>query len=557
MVNGSERAESLPRSGVMVNGQRKGRWVSAVAALLLVVGVGVLGSGGPAGALPLSTTTGVISSLNPSTVGESVTFTATVTGSSPTGTVAFTGPGITGCDAQPLDGSDMATCTTTTIPVGNGQTITATYSGDGTNATSFGTVNQTVVAVSSTGVISSLNPSTVGESVTFTATVTGSSPTGTVAFTGPGITGCDAQPLDGSDMATCTTTTIPVGNGQTITATYSGDGTNATSFGTVSQSVNANQSATALISSLNPSHFGQSVTFTATVTGASPTGTVNFSGTGITGCGAQALNGSGVATCTTTTIPVGSETVTAGYSGDANNAVSSNTLSQTVDAATSGTALVSSQNPSIVGESVTFTATVTGSTPTGTVAFTGTGITGCGTQPLSGGQATCTTTTLPVGAAQTITATYSGDANNVTSFGTVSQTVNAVTSGTTLQSSVNPSTVGQSVTFTATVTGSAPTGTVNFETGSVTITGCGTQPLVEWHGDLHDLEPPGRDADHRSRLQRGWKQRGQWQRALPDGEHRHHRDRPRLLGQPVDRRRLGHLYGDGVAGARWRNGRLL
>ncbi len=163
--------------------------------------------------------------------------------------------------------------------------------------------------------------------------------------------------------------------------------------------MNANASGTALISSLNPSHFGQSVTFTATVTGASPTGTVNFSGTGITGCGAQALNGSGVATCTTTTIPVGSETVTAGYSGDANNAVSSKTVTQTVNAATSGTVIVSSQNPSSFGESVTFTATVTGSSPTGTVAFTGGGITSCAAQPLSGRVvATCTTAGLAVGA---------------------------------------------------------------------------------------------------------------------------------------------------------------
>ena len=46
------------------------------------------------------------------------------------------------------------------------------------------------------------------------------------------------------------------------------------------------------------------------------------------------------------------------------------TLTQTVNkAASSGTALASSANPSVVGTSVTFTATVTGTAPTGSVAF--------------------------------------------------------------------------------------------------------------------------------------------------------------------------------------------
>ena len=186
-----------------------------------------------------------------------------------------------------------------------------------------------------------------------------------------------------------------------------------------------------------------------------------------------------MATCATTTLPVGSgQTITAAYSGDGNNAVSSKTLSQTVNAATSGTVVVSSQNPSTFGQSVTFTATVSGSSPTGTVAFTGGGINSCAAQPLAGGVATCTTALLAVGAGQPITATYSGDGNNVTSNDSVSQTVNAVTSGTTLTSTVNPSTVGQSVSFTATVTGSTPTGTVQFTTGNTVITGCAALALV-------------------------------------------------------------------------------
>jgi hypothetical protein len=86
------------------------------------------------------------------------------------------------------------------------------------------------------------------------------------------------------------------------------------------------------------------------------------------------------------------------------------------------TTVASSQNPSTFGQSVTFTANVsgTGGTPTGTVAFKdgGTTITGCGTQALSSGQATCMTSSLTVGT-HIITAAYSGDTGFNTSTGTL------------------------------------------------------------------------------------------------------------------------------------------
>src|SRR5262249_1463457 len=79
---------------------------------------------------------------------------------------------------------------------------------------------------------------------------------------------------------------------------------------------------TALTSSVNPSKFGQAVTFTATVTvkpgfaTGTPTGTVSFFN-GTTGIGNSSLN-SGVATLTTSTLPLGTNSITAKYSGDAN-----------------------------------------------------------------------------------------------------------------------------------------------------------------------------------------------------------------------------------------------
>jgi hypothetical protein len=80
---------------------------------------------------------------------------------------------------------------------------------------------------------------------------------------------------------------------------------------------------TALTSSLNPSKPGQAVTFTATVTAqpgfgkGTPTGTVSFLD-GATNIGKVPLNGSGVATFTTSTLPPGTNSITASYSGDTN-----------------------------------------------------------------------------------------------------------------------------------------------------------------------------------------------------------------------------------------------
>ena len=85
-----------------------------------------------------TTTTTLSSAPNPSIVGASESFTATVSGAAPTGTVAFTdgGSAITGCSAIALPtgaaGSKTATCNTSSLSAGM-HNIVATYSGDGAN----------------------------------------------------------------------------------------------------------------------------------------------------------------------------------------------------------------------------------------------------------------------------------------------------------------------------------------------------------------------------------------------------------------------------------------
>ncbi len=118
--------------------------------------------------------------------------------------------------------------------------------------------------------------------------------------------------------------------------------------------------AVVLTSSANPSSFLQAVTFTASVVSgiATPTGSVNFEDSGTT-IGTGTLNASGVATFATRALNVGTHPVTANYLGDANNPPTNSTaLSQVVNKDATNLTLTSSNNPSVEGQPVTFTATL-------------------------------------------------------------------------------------------------------------------------------------------------------------------------------------------------------
>jgi len=239
---------------------------------------------------------------------------------------------------------------------------------------------------------------------------------------------------------------------------------------------------------------GQALTFTAgvvvlaPVTG-SPTGTVTFldGSNTITGCSAQPLN-AGAATCTAI-LTAGTHSITATYSGDAAFLTSTSlAFTQLVNRAATLVVLTSDNDPSLVGQSVTFTASLAVSapgagTPTGVLAFKDNGaiLSGCAAQPISSGAATCTTSVLLASAQpRSITATYSGDTNFIGSVSlTFSQTVNKAPSSVSLNAS-QPGGAGAAVQFdvAVTVTGAIrSTGTVNITTQAAPATTIATCTL--------------------------------------------------------------------------------
>ncbi len=477
-----------------------------------------------------STTTSLGSSPNPSTSGQSVTFTATVTASNPStdgasptsGTVTFyscgTGSNASTCATPTTElgtgtvgSNSQATYATSSLPVGKTY-VEAIYGGSGTDFTggTSSVVTQTVTSgsISTTSVLtSSPNPSSYGTSVGFTDAVSASTgtPGGTVTFYSCTTNTCSTKTSLGtgtlaSGKATYSTSSLPLGTTY-VEAIYSASGNYAGSTSNVvTQVVNALGTTSVLTSSPNPSSYGTSVGFTDTVSAASgtPGGTVTFYSCTTNTCSTATSLGtetlaSGKATYSTATLPVGTTYVEAIYSASGNYAGStSNVVTQVVNPLSTTSVLTSSLNPSSYGTSVGFTDAVSASTgtPGGTVTFyscttnTCSTKTSLGTGTLASGKATYSTSSLPLGttyveAIYSASGNYAGSTSNV-----VTQVVNALGTTSVLTSSPNPSSYGTSVGFTDTVSAASgtPGGTVTFYSCTTntcsTATSLGTETLA-------------------------------------------------------------------------------
>jgi hypothetical protein len=274
----------------------------------------------------------------------------------------------------------------------------------------------TAVAVST-----STDPSVSGQKVTITATVmdlspASGTPTGTVTFM-DGATTLGMVVLTGG-KATLIRYALIAGS-HAISVSFAG---NANFQGSASviltQTVNPDSTTISVVSSVQPSVYGQEVIFSATVNPTSPgsgvpTGTMTFmDGTITLG---TAVFSFGIATLTRFALNAGSHAISVKYGGDANfSASSSATLTQSISTSGTSTFVTSSANPSLFGQAVTFTATMspimpgTGK-PTGLVIFED-GSTTLGTAIVHSGNATFAISSLALGA-HSLTAFYSGDAN--------------------------------------------------------------------------------------------------------------------------------------------------
>ena len=366
------------------------------------------------------TTTALTASPNPSTVGQSVKFTATVTGGgSPvaSGTVQFSDGGSNLGAPIALAADGTATFTTSGLVAGT-HAIRASFAATATHGASSDDLDQVVdLAASLTSLTSSLNPSAFGDPVTFTATVTAAGApvtSGNVTFS---VDGTDVGTVTVSVAGVATFTTASIGGGtHTVAARYLGTPALGVSSANLSQVVGQRASSTTVTSSLNPAAFGATVSFTATVTaGGAPvtSGTVQFSvgGTPVGLPIAVAADGTAVLTQAGGLEP-GTFTMTATYSGTDDIAGSSGSVSQVVQGRPTTTVLTGPDRSSL-GTGAMFTATVSSAgapVSAGSVVFAVDGVPVGGEVGVDGsGQATFTTSDLPYGD-HTVTATYSDPA---------------------------------------------------------------------------------------------------------------------------------------------------
>jgi subtilase family serine protease len=234
------------------------------------------------------------------------------------------------------------------------------------------------------------------------------------------------------------------------------------------------------------SEFGQSVTFTATVSSDSssssaPTGTVSFYA--VPAYGSDILlgtvnlpgDGSGEVTFSTATLPVGNYQVTAFYGGDSTFAPGNAQAAFTVAQATTTTTLSTSAKSIVVGQPVTLTATLksTGAgTPTGYVSFYD-GQTLLRVVPLpkdGSGKVSFTSSSLPAGT-HDLSAVYSGDVNFNASTADLKEMIARGTTTVKLHAAIVATGQGQRVSFTARVGVDLPssfplTGTLSFYDGT-------------------------------------------------------------------------------------------
>jgi Bacterial Ig-like domain (group 3) len=322
-----------------------------------------------------------------------------------------------------LNSSGKATCPIEWVSGGT-TSIVATYSGDTKYA---GSTSNVVIQVVGTGktptttkLVTSANPATVGKIVIYTATVT---PTtvygGTVTFTygGTDLPGCKAVALNSSWQATCAIIWISGGT-TSIVAKYSGDTRFAASTSnSITQVVTTAFTATASAASIT---YGHAETLTGSGLPSAATGTVTFISKQGLLCSAKVSKGKASCATATTRAP-GVYNLTARYSGNEANA--SATTSFVITQATTKMTAKATPASTPTGHAVTLSVSGLPTGATGNVTFTDSAGTLCKAKAAKGIASCQTPKDLAVGK-YAVTVTYAG---NTDYYGTTAQTTFTIT----------------------------------------------------------------------------------------------------------------------------------
>lgn len=318
------------------------------------------------------------------------------------------------------------------------------------------------------GIVIIGNPITLN--VTIVSSIQGVTPSGAVVLKdGSDVLGTQYL-VNGSTTFTLSSAALGLGTHE-IVAYYVGDSNFAPSVSLVTTEtiVNPTNTTSAITTSVTPSNYAQSVTFTCTISSSVTvnSGTVQFYD-GNTAIGSPIAVVNDIAVLNYSSLLPGTHSIKAVYSGSNSiNTSTSNTISQVVNKVTPTNSLSITPNPSYFNDgNVVVSTTLSGApgTPTGSVVFFDGGTQIGSLVTLSSGSGSVSQSGF-AGGTHSITMSYTGDSNyNPVNTSPSTMTVNAVPTSIVLGSNVNPATSG-TVTFTATVssTGGTPDGYLFFK----------------------------------------------------------------------------------------------
>ncbi len=365
------------------------------------------------------------------TLGNTVVFTAIVAGPvggpTPTGALTWTltGPVTTCASTTPLSGSGnsaSATCTIVAPKAGTYTAFVAIVADVNYNPATSAVDSFTVAKATPTISVSAAPASPVlGASGTFTATVTWPAGIAAPTVNWTGVTCTSTTPLTGTTGTSTSTCVVSAAAAQTYTATATIPATADFNTATASGSFTVSKVTPTAAITRSPATptLGNTVTFTATFTGATggpgPSGAVTWSLTGaVTACSPTGTSSAGnvtTATCTITASKLGTYNASASIAADTNyNGATTAVNTFTIK----GTPLVAVTYSAVSGGNITFTATLTGVAgqvaPTAAVTWTLTSSLGNASCSNAQPSTTCVVA-VKSGRTYTATAAFAGDGN--------------------------------------------------------------------------------------------------------------------------------------------------